>query len=266
MTLGIVDKPENAKFVLKKYGVTLRKVKRTVEDMFQPNGSDDDDDDGDYNNGVNDSKDGKGKKFGGGLGSRMLNINRKARDVELPFTPSLKRVLNLAAKIADDMYKTNNFGSTATGSIIRSEHVLLALFGWEEEAKDSANAKLDKDGYAKGALAVFLQMDGIEVQQGTFSATEFCRTLVVHLRDKATGQDDEDDDRQLVSGGRKGKDSTPTLDECGVDLTKAAEDGELDDVYGRDDEIKACLRTLVRRRKNNPCLMGEPGKCSSNHR
>mmetsp|Transcript_11669 Transcript_11669/g.17719 ORF Transcript_11669/g.17719 Transcript_11669/m.17719 type:complete len:870 (+) Transcript_11669:1-2610(+) len=64
---------------------------------------------------------------------------------------------------------------------------------------------------------------------------------------------------QLVSGGGGGPQKTPTLDECGVDLTKAAEDGELDDVYGRDEEIKGCLRTLVRRRKNNPCLIGEPG-------
>ena len=234
MTVGIIDHPENSKRTLQKYGITLRKTKKTVENMFQSN-----------NNGNGDIEDGNGGDGSSSLG-RMLNMNRKARDVELPFTPSLKRVLNLASKIADKMNKSN-------GSIIKSEHVLLALFGWEEEVMDSANAKLDKDGYAKGALAVFLQMEGIPSE--TFSATEFCRTLVLDLKEK----NEEDDELQLVSGGRKGRDSTPTLDECGVDLTRAAENGELDDVYGRDEEIKASLRTLVRRRKNNPCLVGEPG-------
>lgn len=42
-------------------------------------------------------------------------------------------------------------------------------------------------------------------------------------------------------------------------MTEAAVQGELDEVSGRDDEIRSCVRTLIRRRKNNPCLMGEPG-------
>ena len=52
---------------------------------------------------------------------------------------------------------------------------------------------------------------------------------------------------------------TPTLEECGVDLTEKARAGELDAVVGRSAEVRAALRTLVRRRKNNPCLVGEPG-------
>jgi ATP-dependent Clp protease ATP-binding subunit ClpC len=52
---------------------------------------------------------------------------------------------------------------------------------------------------------------------------------------------------------------TKTLDECGIDLTAQARDGLLDVVQGRDKEIQACIRTLVRRRKNNVCLIGEPG-------
>ncbi len=222
MAVGVVDRPENARKTLKKYGVTLRKAKRTAEDMFQP-------DDVESSNGL----------------GRMLNMNKKARDVELPFTPSLKRVLNLASKIADKMENTS-------GAVVRSEHVLLALFGWEEQVPKEASAKLDNDGYAKGALAVFLQIDNIP---DDFSTTEFCKTLVIDLRERS----EELDEAQLVSAGKSGKENTPTLDECGVDLTKAAEDGELDDVYGRDEEIKSSLRTLVRRRKNNPCLIGEPG-------
>lgn len=43
------------------------------------------------------------------------------------------------------------------------------------------------------------------------------------------------------------------------DLTKAAEDGLLDPVIGRDEEIRGVIGVLARRRKNNPCLIGEPG-------
>ncbi len=44
-----------------------------------------------------------------------------------------------------------------------------------------------------------------------------------------------------------------------VDLTEAAEDGELDPVIGREKEIEEMIRILLRRRKNNPLLLGEPG-------
>ena len=42
-------------------------------------------------------------------------------------------------------------------------------------------------------------------------------------------------------------------------MTQMALDGQLDMVFGRDEEIRSALRTLGRRRKNNPCLIGDPG-------
>jgi len=65
---------------------------------------------------------------------------------------------------------------------------------------------------------------------------------------------------ELVGAGAdKMQTSNSTLAQCGVDLTKQARDGELDPVYGRDEEIERMMQTLVRRRKNNPCLVGDPG-------
>ncbi len=52
---------------------------------------------------------------------------------------------------------------------------------------------------------------------------------------------------------------TPTLDQYGRDLTKAAEQGELDPVIGRQNEIERITQILIRRTKNNPVLIGEPG-------
>jgi ATP-dependent Clp protease ATP-binding subunit ClpB len=50
-----------------------------------------------------------------------------------------------------------------------------------------------------------------------------------------------------------------TLERYGRDLTKAAEQGKLDPVIGRDDEIRRVVQVLSRRTKNNPVLIGEPG-------
>lgn len=52
---------------------------------------------------------------------------------------------------------------------------------------------------------------------------------------------------------------TPTLNQYGTDLTKQAEEGKLDPVIGRKDEIQRVIQILSRRTKNNPCLIGEPG-------
>lgn len=49
------------------------------------------------------------------------------------------------------------------------------------------------------------------------------------------------------------------LADFGTDLTKAARDGKLDPVVGRDDEIARVIEILGRRKKNNPMLIGEPG-------
>ncbi|KAK8943771.1 hypothetical protein KSP40_PGU021628 [Platanthera guangdongensis] len=49
------------------------------------------------------------------------------------------------------------------------------------------------------------------------------------------------------------------LEKYGKDLTAMAQEGKLDPVIGRDDEIRRCIQILSRRTKNNPVLIGEPG-------
>ncbi len=53
--------------------------------------------------------------------------------------------------------------------------------------------------------------------------------------------------------------SYQALEKFGRDLTDAAEDGKLDPVIGRDEEIRRVIQILSRRTKNNPVLIGEPG-------
>ncbi len=62
-----------------------------------------------------------------------------------------------------------------------------------------------------------------------------------------------------TSGKNAQKTSTPNLDKYGQDLTKKANNGEIDPVIGREKEIERVIQILSRRTKNNPCLIGEPG-------
>jgi ATP-dependent Clp protease ATP-binding subunit ClpC len=69
-------------------------------------------------------------------------------------------------------------------------------------------------------------------------------------------------EEQKASEARKGgksKTKTPVLDNFGRDLTKAAEEGKLDPIVGREKEIERVSQVLSRRKKNNPVLIGEPG-------
>ncbi len=65
--------------------------------------------------------------------------------------------------------------------------------------------------------------------------------------------------RKSAPRERDRKSSTPALDEFGRDLTQLAQEGQLDPVIGRMDEIERVLQILSRRTKNNPALIGESG-------
>jgi ATP-dependent Clp protease ATP-binding subunit ClpC len=81
--------------------------------------------------------------------------------------------------------------------------------------------------------------------------------------------DDSDDSFSKSQGGSSAspsakkpissKSETPVLDNFGVDITKAAEENNLDPIVGREREIERLAQILSRRKKNNPILIGEPG-------
>ncbi len=80
-----------------------------------------------------------------------------------------------------------------------------------------------------------------------------------------SNDDDPYDDEERGAGGgfqqRKSnsKSRTPVLDNFGRDVTKLAEEGRLDPIIGRENEIERVSQILSRRKKNNPILIGEPG-------
>ncbi|NLB26933.1 MAG: ATP-dependent Clp protease ATP-binding subunit, partial [Bacteroidales bacterium] len=80
---------------------------------------------------------------------------------------------------------------------------------------------------------------------------------------------DSEDDEPIGSSRSSGRQSsrknpgtkseTPVLDNFGIDITKLAEEGNLDPIVGREKEIERLAQILSRRKKNNPILIGEPG-------
>jgi ATP-dependent Clp protease ATP-binding subunit ClpB len=82
--------------------------------------------------------------------------------------------------------------------------------------------------------------------------------------DVGAGRDQLADAVAQVRGPHRVTDQNPedkyqALEKFGRDLTEAAEQGKLDPVIGRDDEIRRVIQVLSRRTKNNPVLIGEPG-------
>ncbi|GMH61167.1 hypothetical protein TL16_g03199 [Triparma laevis f. inornata] len=159
--------------------------------------------------------------------NKMFNLSSKSRDSELPFSPSVKSAMKFAGEF------------DLTEDAIHPENLLHGLFH-----------TADADGELKSFVSYV---------ESKLNAEDFSGLLASNIEaDVFTEARNSKNKKELATGGG-GDTKTPTLKECGVDLTEKARNGELDAVIGRDAEVKAALRTLVRRRKNNPCLVGEPG-------
>jgi ATP-dependent Clp protease ATP-binding subunit ClpC len=155
----------------------------------------------------------------------------------LPFSDETKATLSRASEIADGM----------ESQLVRSEHVLLALLGYNNGEKIITSPVID----------VLSGLEAVKKGKTKVSVFDFCEQLVNALPNTPFVQPGAVRRENVVIGGDSG--NTNTLSEVGVDMTQLALEGRLDMVFGRDKEIRSALRTLGRRRKNNPCLIGDPG-------
>ena len=136
------------------------------------------------------------------------------------FTPRCKHIIELSVSLA----RSENSGYVGT------EHLLGAILR-------------EGDGCA------------------AFILTQLGVSLPLLLDELSNGGDSRSPFSQSGRSGAKqnGKSSTPNLDKYGQDLTKKAQNSEIDPVIGREKEIERVIQILSRRTKNNPCLIGEPG-------
>ena len=77
--------------------------------------------------------------------------------------------------------------------------------------------------------------------------------------DSSDSADSEPSQGVRKTAGKSGKSGHKTLDKYGKNLTELAKQGKIDPVIGREEEISRVMQILIRRTKNNPCLVGDPG-------
>ena len=123
-----------------------------------------------------------------------------------------------------------------------SLHLLLALCRTTE---NYGQAYLRQHGVDYGRLLAYMRDEGL-LRFGETPGAD------------ASGSEQESDEEEGGEGGQASGKKTK-IEDFGFDLTKAAAEGRLDPVVGRDTEIARVIEILGRRKKNNPMLIGEPG-------
>lgn len=143
-------------------------------------------------------------------------------------------------------------------SSISGEHILLALIH-DQRSMDSSFLREFKEKYLNFDISIqnlsdaATPVDGPEIDDDE----EEAEISPFKGGDAPKGQAAPKFGKKSQSG--KGGNDTPALDKFGYDMTKAAAEGRLDPVVGREREIERLAQILSRRKKNNPVLIGEPG-------
>ncbi len=165
------------------------------------------------------------------------NFENLVSSDEIVLNESAARVLKLCILEAR-LLKSN---------IADSEHILLAIL---KDKKNLAAKILEQnDIYYSNIFELISLKPDITLGLG-FNGEEDEEVV----GDRTPGQNNIQQSQQ-----QKVVNDTPIIDSFGVDLTRAAEDGKLDPVVGREKEIERLAQILSRRKKNNPILIGEPG-------
>ena len=158
------------------------------------------------------------KQVGTGPDQKMIG--------NIPYTPRVKKVLQLAGKEAKMLNHT----------YVGTEHILLGLLREGDGVAARVLKNLDVD-IEQTRQEILKELDP------NFSAQE----------EPSAGESSE------KSPEKKGELKTPALKAFGRDLTEIARRGEMDPVIGRKNEIERVIQILCRRTKNNPVLLGEAG-------
>lgn len=148
---------------------------------------------------------------------------------------------------------------------VGTEHLLYALVLQENTAATVIleNMKISSEDVRQELLATFdriraagPQMPGVEPEAGQagLNPLEF---FLNGLQGVLAGQ--ENKETGFDAKKRETKSKTPALDYFTNDLIAEAQQGKLDPIIGRDKEIERCIAILLRKTKNNPVLIGDPG-------
>lgn len=188
------------------------------------------------------------------LGTDMLKIKRqledKARHEAVTDCPEYNHIV-LDEKVSKILKLCLLEARLAQTEEADTEHVLLAIM--KEKENDACRILEDNHVYYEDIKELLTQKSDIK---------------------SGFGYPDEEEEEEDTPAGpptgraprtkpaqeqRRSANDTPVLDNFGTDLTRAAAEGLLDPVVGREKEIMRVSQILSRRKKNNPILIGEPG-------
>jgi ATP-dependent Clp protease ATP-binding subunit ClpC len=180
---------------------------------------------------------------------RVNRTEQRPVTPDLPLTKSTERVLKMVFLEARSL-ETRGLKC----EMIDTEHLLLAIL---KEENNLAAAVLNEEGLEWAQL-----QDAIAGYPSPQAGAGFTDDDPEDEEELPRGSDNNhgasDQKQQTRTRPTTGSD-TPALDNFGNDMTKAAVEGRLDPVVGREDEIMRLAQILSRRKKNNPVLIGEPG-------
>ncbi len=167
-------------------------------------------------------------------GKNIANIN------SLPLTKQAEKVIRITVLEA----------KTLKSAMVESEHLMLSILKNKENiATQILNQyEVDYDNF-KSELGF--------VSHNPPPKAEFNEDDDFDEERKEYGQQPKNPKSGAAGGVSKSK--TPVLDNFGRDITRLAENGNLDPIVGREHEIERVSQILSRRKKNNPILIGEPG-------
>ncbi len=204
-------------------------------------------------------RDGNGKAIDI-LSALSIDLNHLRRKVEIlsPANPNIsiasnqKKNLHLTRQAERALKTTFLEAKLFQSTSINTAHLLLCILRNENDPTTKLLNKLKVD--YDNVKEQFKQMitnenDYIEPKAESFQDD-----------DGNLGEEPQKDNIFNAPSGKSNKKSkTPVLDNFGRDLTAFAEEGKLDPVVGREEEIQRVSQILSRRKKNNPLLIGEPG-------
>ena len=168
---------------------------------------------------------------------------------DISFSPEASKILTLSLLEAKLMNEEK----------VDTPHILLAIMRDNQnnaskilEENDVTYAKIADRLKPEEAITDGLDFNDDEEEEG------IGRRNTPDRNDGASGASNDRQTTQTAPPKHSDGD-TPNLNKYGLDLTKAAEEGKLDPVVGREKEIERIAQILSRRKKNNPILIGEPG-------
>ena len=169
-------------------------------------------------------------------GKNIANIN------SLPLTKQAEKVIRITVLEA----KALKSGS------VESEHLMLSILKNKENIGTQILMQYNVD------YDVFRAELGLSDRSGMNPRGDFSDEGDDDFEEEKKGGFGQSS-RQSRSASGNSKSKTPVLDNFGRDVTKLAENGNLDPIVGREKEIERVSQILSRRKKNNPILIGEPG-------